>query len=272
MLRYACRSRWRRSSTSTTCCGSVRAAASARSPSAASTIMEECLAVSTRSPTMKRLRDERGVRATKIRQLRGSDRLRRPSRSERRLGYARMRARRHGRRSSRVPRTRCVDAFAGSRRVAPPATPPAPPREDHDRERARACVRRAPRSVGRVQHHRVAHGETLLDVARDVRARLSRAARRQPGRRRVGAAARRRASLVPSRWILPRSRYRGLVDQHARDAALHVSRPPPVAGEQVSVLTWPIGIGTDEAPSPVGPFTVRSKDANPTWIVPATAS
>ena len=32
--------------------------------------------------------------------------------------------------------------------------------------------------------------------------------------------------------------------------------------------TWAVGIGTEEAPSPIGPFTIRSKDANPTWIVP----
>ena len=36
----------------------------------------------------------------------------------------------------------------------------------------------------------------------------------------------------------------------------------------MSELTWPIGIGAEEVPSPVGPFTVRSKDVNPTWVVP----
>jgi L,D-transpeptidase ErfK/SrfK len=36
------------------------------------------------------------------------------------------------------------------------------------------------------------------------------------------------------------------------------------------MLTWPVGIGVEEAPSPVGAFTVRSKDQNPTWIVPAS--
>ena len=45
---------------------------------------------------------------------------------------------------------------------------------------------------------------------------------------------------------------------------------PMTLEEQVSLLTWPVGIGVEEAPSPQGPFIVRSKDANPTWIVPAS--
>ncbi len=39
-------------------------------------------------------------------------------------------------------------------------------------------------------------------------------------------------------------------------------------GERVQIRTWAIGVGTDEAPSPVGAFAIRSKDRNPTWYVP----
>jgi L,D-transpeptidase ErfK/SrfK len=39
-------------------------------------------------------------------------------------------------------------------------------------------------------------------------------------------------------------------------------------GESVHVRTFAIGIGTEETPSPAGPFRVTAKDKNPTWIVP----
>jgi L,D-transpeptidase ErfK/SrfK len=73
--------------------------------------------------------------------------------------------------------------------------------------------------------------------------------------------------VVPSRWILPRSRYRGLVI-NIPEMRMYVFPTNVRPGETVTMRTWAVGIGTEEAPSPIGPFTIRSKDANPTWIVP----
>jgi L,D-transpeptidase ErfK/SrfK len=149
---------------------------------------------------------------------------------------------------------------------APPAAPPAP-------EKITMLWARVPRAgelptlIGRVQRHRVVPRETLLDVARnaDLGFRELRDANPTvdewvpPPTTEV---------VVPTRWILPRSRYRGLV-VNVPEMRLYMFPPDAKSGEQVPLLTWPVGIGIEEAPSPKGTFTVRSKDANPTWIVPA---
>ncbi len=125
-----------------------------------------------------------------------------------------------------------------------------------------------PPLVGRVQHHRVVAGENLLEVARaaglgfrEVRDANPTIDEWEP---RAGV-----DILLPSRAILPRTSYRGLII-NIPEMRLYYFPADAMAGERVPVLTWPIGIGAEEAPSPVGPFTVKSKDENPTWVVPAS--
>jgi L,D-transpeptidase ErfK/SrfK len=125
-----------------------------------------------------------------------------------------------------------------------------------------------PGLIGRVQHHRVAPRETLLDVARDSGLGFRELHDANPGVD-EWVPPPQTDVLVPSRWILPRSRYRGLVI-NVPEMRLYMFPTDTRPGEQVSLLTWPVGIGVEEAPSPEGTFTVRSKDANPTWIVPAS--
>jgi len=123
-----------------------------------------------------------------------------------------------------------------------------------------------PPVVGYVQEHRVKKGETLLDIARDAglgfnEIRLANPDVDEwvppPGREIV----------VPTRWILPRSHYRGLVI-NIPEMRLYLFPRHDQPGERVQIRTWAIGVGTDEAPSPVGAFAIRSKDRNPTWYVP----
>ncbi len=125
--------------------------------------------------------------------------------------------------------------------------PPAPPRAPEKIVMVRARVPRAgelPGLVGRMQRHRVAPRETLLDVARDAD---------------IGFRAVRDANptvdewipppatevVVPTRWILPRSRYRGLVVNVA-EMRLYMFPTDAKAGEEVPLLTWPVGIGVEE--------------------------
>lgn len=139
-------------------------------------------------------------------------------------------------------------------------------------EKITAALARVPASgelpglVGRVQYHRVRKGETLLDVARDAGLGFHALRDANPGLDEwvppTGAEV-----VVPSRWILPRSRYRGLV-VNIPEMRMYVFPTNARSGELVPLRTWAVGIGTEEAPSPIGPFTIRSKDANPTWIVP----
>jgi len=125
-----------------------------------------------------------------------------------------------------------------------------------------------PAMAGRLQRHRVRAGEDLLTISRDMG---------------IGFRALRDANplideweprpgtelLVPTRWILPRAEFRGLVINVAElRAFLFPADPSP--GAQVSVLTWPIGAGDAEWQTPIERFTVTDKDTNPTWVVPAS--
>lgn len=123
-----------------------------------------------------------------------------------------------------------------------------------------------PPIIGRMQSHTVQQGETLLDVAREAGLGFHELRDANPTIDEwvppPGAEV-----VVPSRWILPRSRYRGLV-VNIPEMRMYVFPTNAKPGELVPLRTWAVGIGTEEAPSPIGPFTIRSKDANPTWIVP----
>ena len=135
-----------------------------------------------------------------------------------------------------------------------------------------------PGLVGRMQYHRVKQGETLLDVARDAG---------------LGFHEVRDANPTIDEWIPPPGvevvvmiRVFGgpqsvhlVLERLPRAASARVTLPSAEMrryvfptnvrpGETVTMRTWAVGIGTEEAPSPIGPFTIRSKDANPTWIVP----
>lgn len=120
--------------------------------------------------------------------------------------------------------------------------------------------------VGRMQSHRVAAGETLLEVARDAGLGFHELRDANPNVDEWVPPANAEV-VVPTRWILPRSRSRGIV-VNIPEMRLYLFPSDAAPGREVPLITWAIGIGTEEAPSPVGPFTVRSKDANPTWIVP----
>lgn len=124
-----------------------------------------------------------------------------------------------------------------------------------------------PGIIGRIQHRRVARQETLLDVARDADLGFTEVRDANPGINEWVPPASTDV-VVPTRWILPRSRYRGLV-VNVPEMRLYMFPVDAKPGQQVPLLTWPVGIGVEEAPSPQGTFTVRDKDANPTWIVPA---
>jgi L,D-transpeptidase ErfK/SrfK len=120
--------------------------------------------------------------------------------------------------------------------------------------------------IGDVQWHTVRPKETLLDVARDAGLGFNEIAAANPGVDEWIPAAG-TVVVVPSMWILPRSSYRGLVI-NIPEMRVYLFPSKTTPGQRVTVRTWPIGIGDEDARSPLGPFTVRSKDENPTWIVP----
>jgi L,D-transpeptidase ErfK/SrfK len=123
-----------------------------------------------------------------------------------------------------------------------------------------------PAPLGRMQLHTIAPKETLLDVARNAGLGFNevRDANRgvdewiPPEGLQVA---------VPTHWIPPRSSYRGVVI-NIPELRLYLFPETSKPGEEVTVHTWAIGVGTETTPSPVGPFRITAKDKNPTWYVP----
>ena len=123
-----------------------------------------------------------------------------------------------------------------------------------------------PPLAGRVQQYRIVPKDTLLDVARnaDLGFHEVKDANRQVDEWIPPAGL---EVVVPTRWILPRTRQRGIV-VNIPEMRMYMFPPRTQPGDKVLVRTWPIAIGTDEDPTPVGSFTITSKDKNPTWYVP----
>jgi L,D-transpeptidase ErfK/SrfK len=125
-----------------------------------------------------------------------------------------------------------------------------------------------PGLIGRLQWYRIEPRETLLDTARDAGLGFQQVQDAnptvdewipKPGTR----------VIIPSRWIIPRSHYRGLVI-NIPEMRLYLFPTHTRPGTLVRLRTWPVSIGTKDAPSPVAAFVVTAKDKNPTWVVPAS--
>jgi L,D-transpeptidase ErfK/SrfK len=124
-----------------------------------------------------------------------------------------------------------------------------------------------PGVIGRLGRYRVAAGQNLLDIARqsglgfrELRDANPRIDEWEP---KAGV-----ELTMPTRWILPRpQRYRGLVI-NIPEFRLYKFPVDTQLGERAPIMTWPVGIGADYAQSPVRQFNIKSKDENPTWVVP----
>lgn len=123
-----------------------------------------------------------------------------------------------------------------------------------------------PPLAGRVQQYRIVPKDTLLDVARnaDLGYQEVKDANRQVDEWIPPAGL---AVVVPTQWILPRTSQHGIV-VNIPEMRMYMFPPHTQPGDKVLVRTWPIAIGTDDDPTPVGPFKITSKDKNPTWYVP----
>jgi L,D-transpeptidase ErfK/SrfK len=151
--------------------------------------------------------------------------------------------------------------------TGPTAAAPLPPLEKITR--ANIHISRAgelPPVIGHEQQYRIAPKDTLLDVARNAGLGFQeiKDANRDvdewvppPGR----------TVDVPTRWILPQAPQEGIV-VNIPEMRLYYFPQRTRPGEAVTMRTWAIAIGDTDTPSPVGSFTVVSKDKNPTWIVP----
>jgi L,D-transpeptidase ErfK/SrfK len=124
-----------------------------------------------------------------------------------------------------------------------------------------------PGVVGANELYRVAAGRNLLDIAREgglgfreLRDANPRIDEWEP---KAGV-----ELVLPTRRILPRpNRYSGLVI-NIPEFRLYMFPVDAKLGERAPVMTWPVGLGAEWAPSPIQSFHVKSKDEKPTWVVP----
>ena len=163
----------------------------------------------------------------------------------------------------------CMLSACSARRVAPAPLPPLPPAALEKITAVRVRVPRRgqlPGLVGRVQRHRIAPKETLLDVARNAGLGFNEV---QDANRGVDEWIPPAGTevVVPTQWIVPRSGYRGVVI-NIPEMRLYLFPVRTTPGELAAVRTWAVGIGTDDTRSPVGSFRITAKDKHPTWYVP----
>ncbi len=72
--------------------------------------------------------------------------------------------------------------------------------------------------------------------------------------------------VVPTQFVLPPGPREGMVINLAQMRLFYF--PPPEPGEPARVITHPIGIGDDVAPTPVGSTRIARKAVDPSWYPP----
>ncbi len=116
--------------------------------------------------------------------------------------------------------------------------------------------------VGFPGEHIVKKRETLLDVARDHDLGFNEMRDLYPGLD-PWILQEKMVLTVPTQWILPARDFRGIV---VNVAELRLYFYFNDGGPRV--MTFPVGIGDLDCPTPVGRFRVQEKRAHPTWFIP----
>ncbi len=138
---------------------------------------------------------------------------------------------------------------------APGARPPAP---------ATVAMAGPPTVLGGVDFHTVKSGESLIELARSHGLGFGEIAAANPG---LDPFVPKEGSLaiLPTAFVLPRAAARGRLVVNLSELRLYYW--PLEAPEPVS---YPVGVGTGDHPTPAGRFTVVKKQANPVWYPPAS--
>ncbi len=148
-----------------------------------------------------------------------------------------------------------------SARIAPPF----PGHLEKEIERNRFPVARGEDVVGRLAVVRLETGDTLPDIARHFGLGVNAVSAANPGVDVWVPRAGERV-LLPLSFILPDAPRKGIVINLATMRLFQYKED----GTSLVVTTYPVGIGTDERPTPTGQMYVTRKAARPTWHVPAS--
>ncbi|HJV66661.1 MAG TPA: L,D-transpeptidase family protein [Geomonas sp.] len=142
------------------------------------------------------------------------------------------------------------------------------PHQIHDEkyiERNEFAVARGDDVVGRLAVVRLEKGDTLPDVARHFGLGITAIGAANPGVDLWAPAAGKRV-MLPLSFILPDTPRRGIV---INVAAMRLFRYKGDSN-RLTVLTFPVGIGSKEWPTPMGKMSVKRKEMRPTWHVPSS--
>jgi L,D-transpeptidase ErfK/SrfK len=142
---------------------------------------------------------------------------------------------------------------------------PFPGHHEKEIERNKFPVARGEDVIGRLAVVRLEKGDTLPDIARHFSLGINAIHAANSGVD-VWVPEAGERILLPLRFILPDAPRKGIVINLATMRLFQYKGDGP----SLLVTTYPVGIGTDERPTPTGRMHVARKAARPTWHVPAS--
>ena len=119
--------------------------------------------------------------------------------------------------------------------------------------------------IGRLAFINLEKGDTLPDIARHFSLGINGVSAANPGVD-IWAPEAGERIMLPLSFILPDTPRKGIVINLAAMRLFQFKED----SESLAVLTYPVGVGTEERPSPTGQMYVERKVTRPTWHVPAS--
>ncbi len=142
---------------------------------------------------------------------------------------------------------------------------PIPKHPEEDIERNEFSVAKGDDVIGRLAFISLEKGDTLPDIARHFSLGLNGVSAANPGVDMWVPESGRRI-MLPLSFILPDAPRKGIVINLAAMRLFQFRGD----SKSLAVLTYPVGVGTDQRPSPTGQMYVERKVTRPTWHVPAS--
>ena len=142
---------------------------------------------------------------------------------------------------------------------------PVPGHQEEKIERNEFSVAKDDDVIGRLAVIRLEKGDTLPDIARHFSLGINTVSAANPQTDIWVPEAGERV-LLPLSFILPDTARKGIVINLAAMRLFYFKED----GKLLAVSTYPVGVGTEERPTPMGKMYVVRKAIRPTWYVPAS--
>jgi L,D-transpeptidase ErfK/SrfK len=159
----------------------------------------------------------------------------------------------------------CATTKPVSEEASQPVPTPVTRPLDETIEGNKFTVNKGDEVIGRLTYVRLEKGDTLPDIARHFSLGFNEIRAANPGYD-VWVPEFGERILLPLSFILPDAPRKGIVINLAAMRLFQFKGDR----EPLTVLTFPIGIGTEERSSPTGQMVVARKVIRPTWHVPAS--